>query len=83
MARKVGYTFKKQYKEINFVYDRYHDMYEAVADAEGIDLTRFLAMEAQVAMTSKGSKAVKDFRIKEFERFGFNNIHFIREEEQE
>ncbi|QYJ83344.1 MULTISPECIES: DUF2960 domain-containing protein [Shewanella] len=80
MARRVGYTFKNQYKEINFVYDKFHDIYEAVAAAEGIDLTRYLAMEAQVAMTSKGSQAVKDYRQKEFARFGFSDIHFIRDE---
>ncbi|GIU45585.1 DUF2960 domain-containing protein [Shewanella algidipiscicola] len=80
MARRVGYTFNKQYKEINFVYDKYNDMYEAVAAAEGVDLTRYHAMEAQVAMTSKGSQAVKDYRLKEFERFGFTKIHFIRDE---
>ncbi|GGI70183.1 DUF2960 domain-containing protein [Shewanella gelidii] len=82
MARQVAYTYKKQAKVINFAYDKYHDMYEAVAAAEGIDLTSFLAMEQQVAMTSKGSQAVKDYRTNEFARFGFENIHFVREEDE-
>lgn len=81
MARKIAYIFKKQAKEINFSYDKYHDLYHAVAAAEGIDLTKFLAMEQQVAMTSKGSNAVKDFRKNEFMRMGFENIHFVKEEE--
>ena len=81
MARQVAYTFKGQAKVIQFTYDKHHDMFEAVAAAEGIDLARYLAMEQQVAMTSKGSQAVKDFRRSEFTRMGFSHIHFVREEE--
>ncbi|MCL1037163.1 DUF2960 domain-containing protein [Shewanella corallii] len=82
MARQVAYTFKGEAKVINFAYDKYHDMFEAAAAAEGIDLTRFLAMEQQVAMTSKGNKAVRDYRLNEFARMGFKDIHFVREEEE-
>ncbi|BDM63442.1 hypothetical protein NFHSH190041_08940 [Shewanella sp. NFH-SH190041] len=81
MARQVAYTFKGEEKVINFAYDKYHDMYEAAAAAEGINLDRFLAMEQQVAMTSKGSKAVRDFRTNEFARMGLTNIHFVRDEQ--
>ena len=80
MARRVAYTFKDQAKEIHFAYDKYHDIYEAVAAAEGINIKQFLLMEQQVAMTSKGSKAVKDFRQNEFSRMGFSDIHFIKED---
>ncbi|MGL6122822.1 MAG: DUF2960 family protein, partial [Shewanella sp.] len=45
MARQVTYTFKGKTKTIAFSYDKHHDLYEAVAEAEGIDLTQFLAME--------------------------------------
>lgn len=83
MARQVAYQYKGEAKVINFAYDKFHDMFEAVAAAEGIDLTRFLIMEQQVAMTSKGNKAVKDFRFNEFARMGFSHIHFVREEEQQ
>ncbi len=81
MARQVSYQFKGEAKVINFSFDKHNDIYEAVAAAEGIDLTRFHAMEQQVAMTSKGNQAVKDFRINEFARFGFSNIHFVREQD--
>ena len=80
MARQVSYTYKNQRKVINFSYDKHHDMYEAVAAAEGIDLTRFLAMEQQVAMTAKRGAAVKNYRQQEFARMGFADIAFVREE---
>jgi hypothetical protein len=83
MARTVSYTFKGQTKTMAFSYDKHHDLYEAVAEAEGIDLKRFLAMEQQIAMTSrKGAKAEKDYRKTEFARFGFSNIHFVRDEDE-
>ncbi|MCL1138769.1 DUF2960 domain-containing protein [Shewanella pneumatophori] len=80
MATRITYKFKNQAKEINFAYDKYHDIYEAVAAAEGVDLTRYLMMEQQIAMTSKGSSAVKDFRAKEFARFGFSDIYYHKDE---
>lgn len=40
-------------------------------------------MEQQIAMTSrKGAKAEKDYRKTEFARFGFTNIHFVRDEDE-
>ena len=84
MARQVIYTFKGKTKVIPFSYDIHHDLYEAAAEAEGIDLTSFLAMEQQVAMTSKkGAKAEKEFRKTEFARFGFTSIKFVREDDEE
>lgn len=80
MARQISYTYKKQRKVINFSYDKFRDMYEAVAAAEGIDLTAFLAMEQQVAMTAKRGAAVKNYRQQEFSRMGFADIAFVREE---
>ena len=80
MARKITYKYKNQRKEINFAYDVYHDMYEAIAAEEGVDLTNYLAMEQQIAMTSKGGAAVKDFRAKEFARFGFSDIYFVKDD---
>lgn len=79
MARQVSYTYKKQRKVISFSYDKYRDMYEAVAAAEGIDLTNFLAMEQQVAMTAKHGSAVKNYRQQEFTRMGFADIAFVKE----
>ena len=81
MARQISYTFKNERKVINFSYDQYRDMYEAVAAAEGIDLRAFLAMEQQVAMTAKRGAAVKNYRQQEFARMGFANIAFVRDEQ--
>lgn len=41
MARTVSYTFKGKTKTMAFSYDKHHDLYEAVAEAEGIDLKGF------------------------------------------
>ena len=82
MARQVRYTFKGQTKTIPFSYTQHHDLYEAAAEAEGIDLTRFLQMEQQIAMTSKkGARAERDYRRTEFIRMGFTHIHFVQDDE--
>ncbi|ACJ30870.1 MULTISPECIES: DUF2960 domain-containing protein [Shewanella] len=80
MAVRITYKFKGKAKEINFAYDKFHDIYEAVAAEEGVDLTRYHMMEQQVEMTSKGSSAVRDFRNKEFARFGFSDIYYIKDD---
>ncbi|WOT05743.1 DUF2960 domain-containing protein [Shewanella youngdeokensis] len=80
MATRITYKFKGEEREINFAYDKFHDIYEAVAAAEGIDLTNYLMMAQQVEMTSKGTSAVRDFRNKEFARFGFSDIYFIKDD---
>ncbi|KMT65461.1 DUF2960 family protein [Catenovulum maritimum] len=79
MARRVSYKFKNVAKEINFSYDKHRDIYEAIAAAEKIDLTKFLQMEEQVHMTAKDKSAIKNFRQKEFERMGFSEIVSIKE----
>ncbi|KFZ36443.1 hypothetical protein HR45_16640 [Shewanella mangrovi] len=81
MARQVAYIFKGEAKVINFSYDKYHDIYEAAAAAEGIDLTRFLAMEQQVAMTAKGKGAVRSYRLTEFQRMGFSEVRLLKDED--
>ena len=80
MALKIQYHFKGISREIGFANDKYHDIYEALAAAEGIDLTQFLAMERQIAALSRDKKAIKDYRENEFARFGFSDITVIREE---
>lgn len=80
MSRQVSYKYKNQLKVINFSYDRFRDIYEAAAEAEGIDLTRFLAMEQQVMMTAKRKAAVKNYRQQEFSRMGFSEITLLKEE---
>ena len=56
MAHKVRYRFKGVAKEINFSYSRHQNMHEAVAEAEGIDLSQFLQTEQQLAAISKDKK---------------------------
>ncbi|MBV2129942.1 DUF2960 domain-containing protein [Arsukibacterium indicum] len=80
MARQVQYTFKGTTKIIAFSYDRFNDLYEAAAAAEGIDLSGFLAMEQQVAKTAKDKAAIKNFRQQAFTNMGFSNISFLRDE---
>lgn len=79
MAKRIQYTYKKQPREINFAQDKYHDMFEAMAAAEGIDIGNYVQMEQAVAMTSKGSAAVRNFRDEYFAKLGFANIKFIKE----
>jgi len=81
MARLVSYRFKGVARQIPFSYDRFRDLYEAVAAAEGIDLSAFLAMEQQVAMTAKDKAAIKNFRQQAFSQMGFADIAFVREAE--
>ncbi|CCQ11945.1 hypothetical protein PALB_28460 [Pseudoalteromonas luteoviolacea B = ATCC 29581] len=79
MAKRIRYTFKKQQREINFAQDKYHDMFEAIAAAEGIDIGDYVKMEHAVAMTSKRKEAVRNFRDEYFAKLGFTNITFIKE----
>ncbi len=84
MARQVRYTFKGKTKTIPFSYTQHHDLYEAAAEAEGIDLTSFLQMERQIALASKkGIRAERDYRRTEFITMGFTHIHFAQDDEQE
>ncbi len=68
MSRTIIYTYKKQEKQLVFSYDQYRSIHEAVAAAEGIDLTAFLKMEQQVEAVSSGSKAVRDYRDNHFKK---------------
>lgn len=79
MAKRIQYTYKKQPREINFAQDKYHDMFEAMAAAEGVDIGNYVQMERAVAMTSKRPAAVRNFRDEYFAKLGFANIKFIKE----
>ena len=63
MAREVSYKFKGKQKSMQFSYGQYHDIYEAAAANEGIDLTSFYAMEKQLAMSSRGQGIAKTIAI--------------------
>ncbi|QTH71598.1 DUF2960 domain-containing protein [Pseudoalteromonas xiamenensis] len=79
MAKRIRYTYKKQQREINFAQDKYHDMFEAIAAAECVDIGDYVKMEQAVAMTSKRKAAVRNFRDEYFAKLGFSNIQFIKE----
>ncbi len=83
MARQVSYKFKNQSKVINFSFDKFHDIHEAVAAAEGIDISAFLAMEQQLAMSTRDKATLKEYRQKEFLRLGFSDIRFLKDEEKQ
>ena len=80
MSRTIIYTYKKQEKQLVFSYDQYRSIHEAVAAAEGIDLTAFLKMEQQVEAVSSGSKAVRDYRDNHFKKLGFGKITLAKKE---
>ncbi|MGR5282176.1 DUF2960 domain-containing protein [Photobacterium damselae] len=80
MARTVVYTYKNEEKQISFTYDQFRNIHEAVAAAEGIDLTSYLKMELQVEMVSSSAKAVRDFRDSHFRKLGFSKIAFLPKE---
>ncbi|MEZ7861148.1 MAG: DUF2960 domain-containing protein [Aeromonadaceae bacterium] len=79
MALKIKYHYRGHPRLIGFANDKYHDIYEAMAAAEGVDLRQFLAMEKQIAALSRDKNAVKDYRDNEFLRFGFSDIEVIKE----
>ena len=83
MAREVSYKFKGKQKTIQFSYGQYHDIYEAAAANEGIDLSSFYAMEKQLVMSSRGQGIAKNYRQTEFTRMGFSSIHFVKQEKTE
>jgi hypothetical protein len=78
MAHKVRYKFNGVAKEMNFSYSRHQNMHEAVADAEGVDLTQFLQTEQQVASISKDKATVRNFRDAEFIKMGFTELYFLK-----
>ncbi|WP_354623411.1 DUF2960 domain-containing protein [Psychromonas sp. MME2] len=80
MARQVSYVFKGASKTMQFSYHRFHDVYEAVAQAEGIDLTNYFEMKKQLELSCRGQGIIKNFRDTEFARMGFSDIKIIREE---
>lgn len=76
MAHKVTYQYKGIAKEIQFSYSEFHNMHEAVAAAEGIDLTQFLAMEQEIAAITREKAAARNFRDNEFIKMGFTDLYF-------
>ena len=82
MAFKITYTYQQQPKEIGYANDKFHSIYDAIAAEEGIDLSRFHAMEAQLAQVCRrDKKSVKDYRENYFKELGFSNIVIMRDDE--
>lgn len=73
MARTIIYTYKNQEKTLSFSYEKHRNIHEAVAEAEGIDLTSYLKMEQQIEAISD-TKAVRNYRDNHFKKLGFGNI---------
>ncbi|MGF1725588.1 DUF2960 domain-containing protein [Photobacterium nomapromontoriensis] len=80
MSRTIIYTYKMEEKTLPFSYSQYRSIQEAVAAAEGIDLTNYFKMEQQVEAVSSGSKAVRDFRDSHFRKLGFGKITLAQKE---
>ena len=83
MARQVTYYYQGSKKIISFSFSQHFDIYEAVAAAENVDLTSFWAMEKQLEMSSRGQGIMKNYRGNEFERMGFSEIKFVRDESKD
>lgn len=79
MARTIIYVYKKQEKTLLFSYEKFRNIHEAVADAEGLDISDFLKMEQQLEAVSD-TKAVRDYRDNYFRKLGFSKITLAQKE---
>ncbi|RJX66467.1 DUF2960 domain-containing protein [Vibrio sinensis] len=79
MARTILYTYKGEDKELTFSYQKHLNIHEAVAEAEGIDISAFLAMEQQIEAISD-TKAVRNYRDNHFRKLGFDKITLKQKE---
>ncbi|ART80746.1 DUF2960 family protein [Oceanisphaera avium] len=81
MAYRINYLYQNQPKTIGFANDKHHSVYDAIALAEGLDLSDFHRMENQLANVSRNDrKILKDFREEYFAKLGFSQIDIAREE---
>lgn len=79
MARTILYVYKNEEKTLTFSYRQHHNIHEAVAEAEGIDLTDYLKMEQQLEAISD-TKAVRNYRDNHFKKLGFGDIKLLPKE---
>ncbi len=73
MARTILYTYKNEEKTLTFSYQQHRNIHEAVAEAEGIDITEYLKMEQQLEHISD-TKSVRNYRDNHFRKLGFGTI---------
>ncbi|SDI43676.1 Protein of unknown function [Ferrimonas sediminum] len=79
MALTISYTFKGVNKSIGYANDKFHDAFEAVAAAEGIDTSDYLNMEQAVKMSTRDKKTVRNFRDTYIRQKGFTDIKVVRD----
>jgi hypothetical protein len=79
MARVISYVFKDEKKTLIFSYQKHRNIHEAVAEAEGIDISAYLAMELQLELISD-TKAVRNYRDTHFKKLGFSDIKLLPKE---
>lgn len=81
MAYRINYIYRNLQKEIGYANDKHNSVYDAIALAEGVDLTDFHRMENQVTNVSRNDrKTMKDFREEYFAKLGFSQVVIAREE---
>lgn len=73
MARTILYTYQGEDKTLTFSYQQHRNIHEAVAEAEGIDISSYLKMEQQIEAVSD-TKAVRNYRDNHFRKLGFDKI---------
>ncbi|KFI12221.1 DUF2960 domain-containing protein [Vibrio coralliilyticus] len=79
MARTILYTYKGENKTLTFSYQQHRNIHEAVAEAEGIDISEFLKMEQQIEAVSD-TKAMRNYRDNHFRKLGFEKITLKQKE---
>ncbi|UUM31742.1 DUF2960 domain-containing protein [Vibrio japonicus] len=79
MARTILYTYKGEDKTLTFSYEQHRNIHEAVAEAEGIDISNYLKMEQQIEAVSD-TKAVRNYRDNHFRKLGFEKLTLKQKE---
>lgn len=79
MARIITYTYKEEQKTLTFSYQHHINIHEAVAEAEGIDIKEFLAMEQQIEAVSD-TKSARNYRDNYFKKLGFSDVKLLPKE---
>ena len=81
MALRITYQYRNLEKNIGYANDKHHSVYDAIALAEGVDLTEFHRVENQLANVCRNDrKTMKDFREEYFAKLGFSQVIIAREE---
>ncbi|GMM87132.1 DUF2960 domain-containing protein [Vibrio fortis] len=79
MARTILYTYKDEDKELLFSKQQHRTIQEAVAAAEGIDITEYLKTEQQLELISD-TKAVRNYQDNYFRKLGFTKLTLKQKE---